>query len=124
MNIAGMRLSTLKKFLSRPTINDELELHRVDCLASHGNLDNYYFVKNQLAVFEQERIRPAPLLRGSDLLALGFKAGPIFGTILREVYDLQLDEKLLSRIDAIKYVKEHWVGEKTKNDGCVDTGLR
>ena len=32
-----------KKFLSRPTMTDELELHRIDCLASHGNLDNYYF---------------------------------------------------------------------------------
>ncbi len=68
MNVTGMRLSTIKKLLSRPTISDELELHRIDCLASHGHLDNYYFVKNRLAAFAQERIRPAPLLRGADLL--------------------------------------------------------
>jgi poly(A) polymerase len=110
-----MRLSTIKKLLSRPTINDELELHRIDCLASHGNLDNYHFIKNRLAAFTLERIRPAPLLRGADLLALGFEAGPIFGTILREVYDLQLDEKLPSRVDAIKYVKEHWGDGGEKN---------
>ncbi|MBN1130961.1 MAG: CCA tRNA nucleotidyltransferase, partial [Chitinispirillaceae bacterium] len=33
MNVRSMRLSTLKKLLSRPTIDEELELHRVDCLA-------------------------------------------------------------------------------------------
>ncbi|MGA3052065.1 MAG: CCA tRNA nucleotidyltransferase [Chitinispirillaceae bacterium] len=115
MNVMEMRLSTIKKLLSRPTINDELELHRIDCLASHGNLDNYHFIKNRLAAFTLERIRPAPLLRGADLLALGFEAGPIFGTILREVYDLQLDEKLPSRVDAIKYVKEHWGDGGEKN---------
>jgi poly(A) polymerase len=108
MNVTEMRLSTIKKLFLRPTINDELELHRIDCLASHGNLDNYYFVKNRFAALALERIKPSPLLRGADLLALGFEAGPVFGTILREVYDLQLDEKLHSRIDAIKYVKERW----------------
>ena len=45
----------------RPTIGDELELHRVDCLASHGNLDNYYFVKSRLESFEKEQIKPARL---------------------------------------------------------------
>jgi poly(A) polymerase len=108
MNVAEMRLATLKKLLSRPTIGDELALHRVDCLASHGNLDNFYFVKDRLAAFARETIKPPPLLRGTDLLALGLRAGPLFGAILREVYDLQLDEKLTSRTEAIAYVKERW----------------
>jgi tRNA nucleotidyltransferase/poly(A) polymerase len=109
MNVTGMRLSTLKKFLSRPTIDDELELHRVDCLASHGNLDNYYFVKDRLSAFAREKIKPAPLIRGSDLKELGFREGPIFGKILHEVYDLQLDEKIVTHEDALSYVREQWV---------------
>ncbi len=111
MNVTAMRLATLKKLLSRPTIADELELHRIDCLASHGNIDNYYFVKERLEAFAQEVIKPPPLIRGADLLALGFRAGPKMGEILREVYDLQLDEKITTRDDAIEYVKKHWPAE-------------
>ena len=112
MNVTGMRLSTLKKLLSRPTIEDELELHRVDCLASHGNLANYYFVKERLEAFARERIKPAPLLRGSHLKELGFKEGPVIGKILHEVYDLQLDEKVRSHDEAISYVKKKWVDSR------------
>lgn len=108
MNVTAMRLSTLKKMLGRTTIADECELHRIDCLASHGNIDNYIFVKKRLGEFAAERLRPAPLLRGSDLLALGFEQGPLFGEILRELYDLQLDEKLRTRDEALAYVREKW----------------
>jgi poly(A) polymerase len=116
MNVAAMRLATLKKMLSRPTIQEELELHRIDCLASHGNIDNYHFVKARLDEFARERIKPAPLLRGSDLLALGFKQGPIMGQILREVYDRQLDEALRTRDEALAYVKEKWVEKRVTSD--------
>lgn len=115
MNVSVMRLSTLKKLLSRPTIEDELELHRVDCLASHGNLDNFYFVKEKLEAFARERIKPAPLLKGQDLIGLGLAPGPLFGKILNEVYDLQLDEKLRTRDEALDYVKEKRI-HKRNND--------
>jgi putative nucleotidyltransferase with HDIG domain len=113
MNVTAMRLATLKKLLSRLTIEDELELHRVDCLASHGNLDNYYFVKDRLSVFAHERVKPAPFVSGHDLVRLGLSPGPLFGNILREVYDLQLDEKVKTPGEAMKYVKEKWVQKKT-----------
>jgi tRNA nucleotidyltransferase/poly(A) polymerase len=107
-NVTDMRLATLKKLLSRPTIDDELELHRVDCLASHGNIDNYHFVKEKLAAFARERIKPLPLIKGADLMGLGFTPGPLLGKILKEVYDLQLDEKIKSREEALNFVKEKW----------------
>jgi len=102
MNVSKMRLSTLKKFLSRETIRDELELHRVDCLASHGELDNYDFVKEKLAGFKAEQIKPKPFVTGRDLIELGLKPGPAFGKILGEVYDLQLEEKVVSREEALE----------------------
>jgi len=122
MNVSGMRLATLKKLLSRPTIEDELELHRVDCLASHGNLDNYYFVKDRLAAFVRERVKPAPVLRGHDLMGLGLQPGPLFGKILKEVYDLQLDEKVKTRDEALDYVKKvfvPWVLKKDKKGSAL-----
>lgn len=108
MNVTKMRLSTLKKFLSRPTIQDELEMHRIDCLASHGDISNYFFVKEKLQVMAKEQIRPEPFLKGRDLLSMGFSPGPLFGEILSETYDLQLEEKLNCREDAIKYIEEKW----------------
>lgn len=109
MNVTAMRLSTLKKFLSRPTIAIELELHRIDCLASHGMLDNYHFIKKQLEVFAVEQLKPPPLLRGNDLIGFGLAPGPLFGTILDELYDLQLEEKIATREEALAIVKEKWV---------------
>jgi len=101
MNVSKMRLSTLKKFLSRETILDELELHRIDCLSSHGDLENYYFVKEKLSGFKAEQIKPKPFVTGRDLIELGLTPGPAFGRILNTVYDLQLEEKVASREEAL-----------------------
>jgi putative nucleotidyltransferase with HDIG domain len=102
MNVSKMRLSTLKKFLSRETIRDELELHRIDCLSSHGDLENYYFVKEKLSGFKAEQIKPKPFVTGRDLIEFGLAPGPAFGRILSAVYDLQLEEKVASREEALK----------------------
>jgi poly(A) polymerase len=105
MNVAKMRLSTLKKFLSRPTIRDELELHKADCLSSHSDLSNYDFIKERLETFKAEEIKPPPLISGKDLIALGLKPGPLFGKILGEVYDLQLEDKIATREEALSAVR-------------------
>jgi poly(A) polymerase len=106
MNVGKMRLSTLKKFLSRTTIREELELHRADCLSSHGDLENFYFVKEQLETFKVEEIKPEPFVTGKDLIALGLKPGPIFGEILSEIYDLQLEDKVTGREGAVEVLRE------------------
>jgi len=106
INVTKMRLSTLKHFLGRNTFESELELHRVDCLASHGNLDNYNYLQEKRRVFAHE-VKPAPLISGKDLIRLGFTPGPLFGRILRVVYDLQLEEKLHSAEEARRWVDEN-----------------
>lgn len=108
MNVSRMRLSTLKKFLSRSTLNDELELHKADCLASHGNIDNYTFLQEQKKVMEAKAIQPEPLIKGKDLIELGLKPGSIFGVILNQVYDLQLEETIVSAQGAIDWVRDHY----------------
>jgi poly(A) polymerase len=106
MNVTKMRLSNLKKFLARPTLQDELELHRVDCLASHGDISNYSFIEEQLLKHPAETIKPPPVLTGKDLIALGLKPGPVFGKILSAVYDLQLEEQIRDKGEALAFVKE------------------
>ncbi len=117
MNVTKMRLSNLKKFLARPTLQDELELHRVDCLASHGDISNCTFIEEQLQKHPAETIKPPPVLTGKDLIALGLIPGPKFGKILSAVYDLQLEEQIKDKEEAIAYVKERL--DKVWNDDTV-----
>jgi len=107
INVTKMRLSTLKKFLSRNTLADELELHRADCLASHGNIENYMFLISKKKELDETALKPEPLLSGKDLIALGLSPGPVFGIILDTVYDLQLDEKITTPEEARQWVQMH-----------------
>jgi poly(A) polymerase len=43
-DVPNMRVAKLKRFMARPTFEEELELHRVDCASSHGMLDNHEFL--------------------------------------------------------------------------------
>jgi poly(A) polymerase len=54
-----------------------------------------------------EEIRPHPLIGGDDLIALGFKPGPDFKRILRQVEDLHMDGALTTPEEALRYVREH-----------------
>ena len=103
-DVQHMRVATLKRFLARPTIDDELELHRVDCLGSHGLTDNYDFLLAKRAEFSREPLIPPPLLTGQDLIAMGWKPGPLFKRVLDAVQVRQLEGSLASREKAIDWV--------------------
>jgi poly(A) polymerase len=107
-DVQNMRVSRLKRFLARPTFDDELELHRVDCLASHGNLDNYEFLKRRDEDLANEPLIPPPLVTGHDLIALGWKPGPKFKTILEAVQVRQLEGILRTREEAISWVEKEF----------------
>ena len=110
----NMRVAKLKRFMARPTFEEELELHRVDCESSHRMLDNYEFLLGKREEFANEPIIPPPLVRGDDLIALGLKPGPKFGEILEAVETRQLEGSLRTREEALEWVKrEHLSG---KND--------
>ena len=103
-----MRLSTLKRFLREDGIDELLELARIDALSSNGDLRYYQFCKERLAELDHEEIRPAPLVRGGDLIALGLTPGPMFSEILRRIEDHQLGGDLGSREEALEWVKRHY----------------
>jgi poly(A) polymerase len=105
-DVQKMRVSRLKRFLARPTIADELLLHRVDCASSNGDLSNYSFLNEKIEEFSQAPLIPPPLLTGRDLLALGLPAGPAFKRILEEAQSRQLEGALTSREDALAWARE------------------
>jgi poly(A) polymerase len=106
-----MRLSTLKRFLREEGIEELLELTRIDALSSNGDLQYYRFCKERLAELKQEEMRPPPLVRGDDLIALGLKPGPIFAEILRQIEDAQLGGEIQSREEALQWIRQHYQSE-------------
>lgn len=101
-----MRLATLKRFVRQPNFDEHLELHRLDCLASHGQLDNYHFVRRFLESVPEEEVRPPRLITGDDLIALGLRPGPIFGVILQAVEDAQLDGRIATKEEALAIARD------------------
>lgn len=86
-----MREAKLRRLIGAPTFEDELELHRLDCISSHAKLDVFDFLKAEQAKFAAEPVLPPPLVTGRDLIALGHVPGPHFAKILQDVYDRQLE---------------------------------
>ena len=111
MHVQQMRPSTLKRFLRQEGFEEHLELHRLDCLASHGDLSAYDFCRQQLQQLNEEEIRPRPLINGHDLIALGLKPGSIFSEILKEVEDHQLDGRLADRRSALDWVRTNYLAQ-------------
>jgi poly(A) polymerase len=99
-----MKQSTLKKFLRLSAFDEHLELHRIDCLSSNGNLDSYEYTLERMRSMPPEAIRPTPLITGRDLIEAGYEPGPRFTEILAAVEDAQLEGRVISREAAMEFV--------------------
>ncbi len=108
MDVANMRESRLVRFLREPWFEDALELHRLDCEASHRKLDNWRLCKERYESLEPDRIRPPRLVTGHDLIEMGYEPGPRFREILTAVEDAQLEGRLSSREGAIEFVRREF----------------
>ncbi len=105
MDVQKMRAGKLKQFISRPHFEEEMELHRVDCTASHGKLDNLTFLRDKLKEYEHEELKPKPFVNGHDLMVLGMKPGRAMKPILEEALVLQLEGRFKNREDALEWLK-------------------
>lgn len=119
MNVREMRPNRLKRFLRMPDFSLHLELHRLDCLGSHGMLDNYDFCREKLAEIPEEELRPPRLITGHDLIEMGFRPGPLFTSILREVEDAQLNGLISSPAEARLLVANRW-GREALTDPVIN----
>src|SRR5262249_27904515 len=107
-----MSESTFKKFVRLPHFGEHLELHRLDCQASHNDLTIYDFVRMKMAALTPQMIRPAPLITGEDLIAAGHLPAPRFKEILSRVEDGQLEGSLRNREDALGFVGKEFPAAK------------
>jgi poly(A) polymerase len=118
-DVRNMRLSTLKRFLRLPRFDEHLELHRLDCLASNGYRDSYEFVKQKLAEFRHAELRPVRLISGDDLIARGFRPGPLFKSALEAVETAQLDGTIHTHQEALALAEA-----LLRNEARVTASLR
>jgi len=107
-DVSQMRQSTLKRFVRLSNFPEHLELHRLDCLSSHGRLDAYNAVKTFLENTPSEQVRPNRLLTGDDLKDMGYVPGPDFQKILTALEDAQLEGLVRTRVQAVAFVLKHY----------------
>lgn len=106
--IPEMKENRRKRFVRDESFPELLELCRLDCLASHGDLSGIRWVEDYVANLAPDDLRPPPLLRGTDLIEMGYKPGPLFKEILQAVEDGQLDGTLSSTGQARTFVSGRW----------------
>ena len=104
-DVLQMKPATLKRFVRLDRFDEHMELHRLDCSSSNGNLDNYEFMRRFLAETPPEQVRPPRLLTGDDLVRLGYRPGPTFKAILEAIEEAQLDGTLQTREEALRLLK-------------------
>jgi putative nucleotidyltransferase with HDIG domain len=105
MDVRRMKESTLKRLFRLERFDEHLALHRMDCLAGSGYLENWEFVRARLAATPAEEVRPRPLVTGRELIAAGYRPGPQFKEMLHAVEDAQLEGRIATAEEAMALVR-------------------
>jgi poly(A) polymerase len=96
-----MRVARLRRLLGNPYFAASLELMWLDIHHSNKDFSTWEFLRDQYHSYITEPILPEPLIRGRDLLARGFPAGPAMGPLLNDLYDAQLEGRLDEALAAL-----------------------
>lgn len=104
--VTSYPLSRQKRILAEPQFLPAACLYK----ASHRDGRSERLVDSILAkrkkLSESGRLNPSPLITGNDLKKMGFEPGPEMGQILFKIRELQLDETISSKEDALTQAKE------------------
>ncbi len=103
--VPHMRKSTLRRLVGSPNFETELELHRLDCLCSHGGLEHYHLLKDFVEHMRNEPVLPRPWINGRDIMALGIPEGTAVGRWLNEAYTAQLDGSIKNREELLESLR-------------------
>jgi poly(A) polymerase len=117
-DVRKMKDSTFKRFVRLEDFDEHLALHRLDCLASHKNLELYDYTRERLASIPAGAVRPKPLLNGHDLIASGYAPGPRFAEILAAIEDAQLEGTIATREEAMGLIESNF----PQREGDSDSG--
>lgn len=105
-----LRDTLLRKLATEVTIADLTEVARADYFARYPDAHHYAagdWILSRASALGVLKSAPAPLLQGRDLIRyFALKPSPGFKDILEKVYTMQLEGKITSKEDALKFVRE------------------
>jgi poly(A) polymerase len=104
-SVHAMKKAKWMRIIADPNFPLELELHRLDCIACHGLLDNYVLMLDRMREYAKLPAPRKPFLNGNDIIALGVKPGAVFSRILSEAEDLRLEGELKSREQSLEWLR-------------------
>jgi len=104
MDVQRMKESTLKRFFRLEKFEEHLALHRMDCLAASGHLDNWDYAKARWQTLPVDAVCPKPLVSGHELIAAGYRPGPRFRTMLETAEDAQLEGTVTTGDEALRLI--------------------
>jgi tRNA nucleotidyltransferase/poly(A) polymerase len=107
MDVPHMRRASLRRMVGAPTYALERELHRLDCLASHGSLDALETLDRAAAEWRMERALPPPLVDGHAVMAMGVPEGPGVGRRVRAAYEHQLETGETDRAAILDWLRRN-----------------
>jgi len=107
-DVERMKESTLKRFFRLSRFPEHLELHRMDCLSSHGDLTLYDYARQRFAATPEEAVKPKLLVTGEDLIAAGYKPGPEFKQMLTAAEDAQLEGRIQTKAQGLALVRRNF----------------
>lgn len=119
MDVRKMRRTTLHRLVGVPTFSMELELHRLDCEASHGDMQNFDFLTEFQRTCKAKPVLPKPWITGDDIMALGVPNGPLVGRWKKLAYDAQLEKHVANREDALAWLKPLILAKHTETAATV-----
>jgi len=115
MDVRKMRRATLHRLVGAATFPLELELHRLDCAASHGDLQNYDFLVQFQREHKAKPVLPEPWITGHDILAMGVPNGPLVGRWKKLAYDAQLEKQVADREAALTWLKKQITAKREES---------
>ena len=106
--VREMRKSKLVALLGREDIENLISLQHADSLGALNASKSMRSFLREKQIEHAKTISVPPLVTGSDLIAIGLKPGPQFKSILAEIRELQLEEKLENRESALIYIEKYF----------------
>jgi len=113
-----LREAKLKRVLARPGIEDLLALHRADALATSGDTSQIDYCEYYRTEQPAGPINPPPLLSGHDLARHGLPPGPLYKTVLEQVYEAQLERAVGSKREALDWIDRKLAEVEFAGDGA------
>lgn len=107
-DVEKMRPGRLRRWAAEAHFEDLLALHRLDCLASHGDLSAHETARAALEENRRLAALPPRVLTGHRLIEWGARPGPRFKEVLLAAYEAQLEGRIADLDEARAFVERSY----------------